>query len=115
MNKIDNAKIRKNRVRAKIAGTLECPRLSVHVSLKNITAQLIDDSSGKTLAAKSTVGVSSLSGKTMSEKATWVGTQIGELAKKKKITKVVFDRGSKKYHGRLAKLADAARQTGLQF
>lgn len=115
MSRQDTVLIRKRRVRAKVFGTEQRPRLSVRVSLRHISAQLIDDTSGKTIAAKTTVGVKTLAGKTMTEKATWLGEEIGQLAKKKKITTVVFDRGSKKYHGRIAALAEAARQTGLQF
>lgn len=115
MSSQDTLLIRKRRVRAKVTGSAQRPRLSVRVSLRHISAQLIDDASGKTIAAKSTVGVKSLVGKTMTDKATWLGQQIGELAKKKKISNIVFDRNGKKYHGRIAALADAARQTGLQF
>lgn len=104
---------RANRTRAKIHGTAERPRLTVHISNQHITAQLIDDDKGNTLAYASTVG-SKLTG-SMTDKAAKIGEQIGKAAKKAKITKVVFDRGSKLYAGRMSALADAARKEGLEF
>jgi len=88
--------------------------LSVFVSNVHITAQIIDDSTHKTLIYVTTVGQKSLKG-TMTEKAEWVGTEIAKKAKSSKINKVVLDRGGKLYHGRVAKLADAARKEGLEF
>ncbi len=105
---------RRRRVRSKISGTAARPRLNIFVSNKNITAQLIDDVAGVTLAAISTTNRSDITG-TMTEKAVWVGGHIAELGKKKKISAVVFDRGTKIYHGRLHALADAARGKGLEF
>ena len=104
---------RANRTRAKIHGTAERPRLSVNISNKHISAQLIDDDKGVTLAAASTVG-SKLTG-TKTELASKVGAELGKKAKKAKISKAVFDRGSHLYAGRMSALADAARKEGLEF
>lgn len=113
-HKLKNARQRKGRVRAVVTGTAQRPRLSVFVSNMHISAQLIDDSTHHTLGAVSTVGQKSLKG-TMTEKAEWVGTQIAKQAKAAKVKAVVFDRGGKLYHGRVAALADAARKEGLEF
>ncbi len=113
-NKLLNRRQRKNRVRAKISGTASVPRLSVYVSNAHITAQIIDDEAHKTLVYVSTIGSKAATG-TMTERAAWVGAEIGKQAKAAKIKKVVFDRGSKLYHGRVAALADAARNAGLEF
>jgi len=104
---------RANRTRAKIHGTASRPRLSVHISNLHITAQLIDDDKGLTLAYATTVGQKMTGSK--SERAAKIGTEIAKEAKKKKITTVVFDRGSKLYAGRMSALADAARKEGLEF
>lgn len=109
-----NEKLRKNRVRATVIGTTERPRLCVRVSNLHISAQIIDDSTQKTIASVTTVGQKSLKG-SMSEKADWVGTEVAKKAKTSKVKKVVFDRGSRKYHGRVKALADAARAGGLEF
>lgn len=106
--------LRQHRVRARIHGTPERPRLSVHFSNHHITAQLIDDDSMKTLVYVSTVGSTDAAG-TMSAKAAWVGERIASQAKRAKLSKVVFDRGPKLYHGRVKALADAAREKGLEF
>lgn len=113
-HKLHNRRLRAHRVRAQITGSTERPRLSVSISNLHITAQLIDDSKQSTLAYVSTVGQKAATG-TMIEKATWVGTEIAKQAKAKKVTTVVFDRGSKLYHGRIAALAEAARKAGLEF
>lgn len=105
---------RKNRVRATISGTSERPRLSVNVSNKHITAQIIDDSKQKTLVYVTTVG-RKLPNQSMTEKAVVIGAEIAKKAKAKKIDKVVFDRGSRLFHGRIKALADAAREAGLEF
>jgi large subunit ribosomal protein L18 len=104
---------RRRRTRAKIAGTAARPRLSVHISNKHVTAQLIDDDTATTLAFVATAATP-IKG-SLSEQATVVGTQIAELAAKKKIKAVVFDRGSRIYHGRLHALAEAARAKGLEL
>lgn len=106
--------LRKNRVRSKISGTAERPRLSVTVSNLHISAQLIDDVAGTTLAAATTVGNKAAKG-TMTEKAALVGADIAKKAAKKKIAKAVFDRNGRAYAGRLKSLADAARNEGLEF
>ena len=109
MNKIFRAK----RTRAKIHGTAERPRLTVHFSNAHITAQVIDDDKKITLAYVTTVGAKAKGSKT--EKAALVGAELAKKAKAKKITKVVFDRGSKLYAGRMSALAEAARKEGLEF
>ena len=108
-----NAGRRANRVAAAVRGTAERPRLAVHISNVHVSAQLIDDSAGKTLASASTVG-QKLNG-TMTDKATAVGKDITAKAKKAKVNKIVFDRSSRRYHGRVKALADAAREAGLEF
>lgn len=111
--KLLNKSLRKNRVRAKVTGTAERPRLTVTISNKHVSAQLVDDTAGNTLAAATTVGTKQ-SG-SLSEQAAFVGTEIGKKAKKAKITTVVFDRNGRQYAGRLSALADAARKEGLEF
>ncbi len=113
-HKLHNRVQRKSRIRSVVSGSAKRPRLSVFISNYNITAQLIDDAAGKTLAYVSTVGHQNLKG-TMTDKATWVGQEIAKQAKDIKIKRVVFDRGGKLYHGRVAALAEAARKTGLEF
>jgi len=106
-----------DRIRKKMLGTAERPRLNVYRSLNHIYAQVIDDLEGVTLAAASTAqgkkGERVTGGNVASAKT--VGKRIAELAKQKGITKVVFDRGGYIYHGRIKALADAAREAGLQF
>ena len=104
---------RAKRTRAKIHGTAERPRLSVHFSNQHITAQIIDDDKKMTLCYATTVGTK-LTG-TKTEKAAAIGTEIAKKAKTAKVKKVVFDRGSKLYAGRMSALADAARKEGLEF
>jgi len=113
-DKLRNRTLRKNRIRAVVSGTAERPRLSVHISNRHVSAQLIDDVAGKTLAYVSTVGKKDASG-TMTERAEWVGTEIAKKAKASKLKSVVFDRSGKLYHGRTKALADAARKAGLEF
>ena len=111
------AKIRR-RVRAKISGTTERPRLSVYRSLKHIYLQIINDEVGETLVAASTKTAElqdQLKGKNYSERAAVVGKYIAEKAVEKNITQVVFDRGCYLYHGKVKSVADAAREGGLQF
>ena len=100
------------RVRNKITGTTERPRLVVFRSLKHIYAQLVDDTIGKTLATVSDLNIES--GK-KSERAEQVGKLIAERAKTAGITRVVFDRAGYRYHGRVKAVADAARKGGLEF
>lgn len=111
--KLLNRALRKNRVRAKVSGTAERPRLTVTISNMHVSAQLIDDVAGKTLAATTTVGTKAKG--TMSEKCATVGTEIAKKAKKSNISAVVFDRNGRQYAGRLKALAEAARQEGLEF
>lgn len=112
--KLENRVLRKNRIRSRVHGDASRPRLSVTISNIHITAQLIDDESHRTLAYVTTVGRTNLSG-TMTEKAAIIGTEVAKKAKTAKITKVVFDRNGKLYHGRIKALADAAREGGLEF
>ena len=103
---------RLRRVRAKIRGTKERPRMSVHRSLTAIRVQIIDDTAGKTIAAASSAEAKA---KLTKDGAKKVGTLIAKKAKDAKVTAIVFDRGPYKYHGRIKELADAARAGGLQF
>lgn len=112
-HKIIKRGIRHNRVRAKIFGTKEKPRLSVYRSLAGIYAQLIDDESGKTLAQASAKDIKSKAKKTEVSKE--VGKKLAEKALAAKITTCVFDRGGFAYHGRVKALAEGAREGGLQF
>lgn len=111
--KLLNRSLRKNRVRAKISGTTERPRLSVTISNKHVSAQIIDDINQTTLVSATTVGGKATG--TMTERAASVGTDIAKKAKKAKINTVVFDRNGYQYAGRLSALADAARKEGLEF
>lgn len=110
---------RQRRIRARVSGTAERPRLSVFRSLRAISAQLIDDVNGKTMASASSLALPK-GGDAGERKAKvalsfLVGKKIAELAKAKNITAVVFDRGGYKYHGRVQAVADGAREGGLQF
>ena len=111
--KLQNLTLRKNRVRAKVTGTADRPRLSVFISNKHISAQIIDDVKAVTIVSSTTVGTKQTG--TMTEQATFVGADIAKKAKKAKINSVVFDRNGRQYAGRLAALADAARKEGLEF
>lgn len=104
---------RHNRVRSVVAGSGDRPRLAIFRSASHIYAQLIDDQDGKTLAASSSLEVKGKSAK--ADLSTQVGSAIAEKAKAKGITKVVFDRGGYRYHGRVKALAEAARSAGLEF
>jgi len=108
------AKRRAARARSKIVGTQVRPRLSVFRSAKHISAQLIDDTAGKTLASASDKNVSA-EGKKPLEVAALVGSEVAKKATEAGVKTVVFDRGSYKYHGRVKALADAARTGGLEF
>lgn len=107
-------KIRHTRVRNKIAGTSEVPRLNVFRSNNNIFAQIIDDEKQTTLVSSSSVELKINNGGNV-DGAKLVGADIAKKAKKAKITKVVFDRGGYLYHGRVKALAEAARENGLEF
>lgn len=111
--KLLNKSLRKNRVRSKVTGTAERPRLSVTISNKHVSAQLIDDTVGRTLATSTTVGAKQTG--PLKDQAAWIGAEIAKKAKKAKITTVVFDRNGRQYAGRLHALADAAREGGLEF
>ena len=111
--KLLNKSLRKNRVRSKISGTAERPRLTVTISNMHISAQIIDDVKQHTLASATTVGTKQTG--TMTEQAAFVGAEIAKKAKKAKINAVVFDRNGRQYAGRLSALADAARKEGLEF
>ena len=104
---------RQRRIRGKIAGTAERPRLAVFRSNRGIFAQLVDDQSGRTLASASWSTVKSSGSKT--EQATAVGKALAQAAKKAEIERCVFDRGGYLYHGRVQALAEAAREEGLVF
>ena len=107
---------RHRRVRKLVAGSTERPRLAVFRSNKHISAQVIDDSTGRTVAAASTTEASLRgSGTGNKDAATKVGKLVGERAKAAGVTRVVFDRGGFMYHGRVAAVADAAREAGLEF
>ena len=106
---------RHKRVRAKISGTAECPRLNVFRSTNNIYAQLIDDVAGVTLAAASTLDKELNGYGGNKEAAKKVGKLIAERAAQKNITEVVFDRGGYIFHGRVKELAEGAREGGLKF
>lgn len=118
-NKVRLARERRHgRVRQKIVGTVQRPRLNVYRSLNHIYAQIIDDSQGHTLLAVSTLDPSvrsTLTGKSKTEQAAQVGKVLAERALQSGITQVVFDRGGYKYHGRVKALAEASREGGLQF
>lgn len=105
---------RHKRLRKQLSGTTERPRLAVHRSLKHIWAQVIDDTTGSTIAAASSIekdieGTGNVTG------AKAVGIKLAERAKEKGVTVVVFDRGGFRYHGRVASLAEGAREAGLEF
>jgi len=107
---------RHRRVRKRVIGTSERPRLSVFRSNKHIAAQIIDDSAGRTLVAASTLEVGMRAGSTgNTAAAAEVGKLVADRAKEQGVTKVVFDRGASRYHGRVAALAEAAREAGLEL
>ena len=117
-SRADARKRRHKRVRKQVHGTAQKPRLNVYRSLNEIYAQVIDDIQGHTLASASTIEgelKKKAKGMTKKEQATLVGQTIAERAKEKGIKEVVFDRGGYKYIGRVAALADGAREKGLQF
>ncbi len=103
---------RRRRIRSRIQGTALRPRLSVHRSLTRLTAQVIDDAAGRTIAYATTT---ELKGGLTKDGAKKLGELIAKKAKDAQITSVVFDRGGYRYHGRIKELADAARAAGLTF
>lgn len=107
---------RHERLRKKVHGSAARPRLSVFRSNRHIVAQVIDDDAGRTLAAASTIEAALRSGRTgNAEAAAQVGRLVAERARQVGVTSVVFDRGGARFHGRVAALAEAARQGGLEF
>ena len=118
VSKIDKKAMRMRRhirVRGKISGTPECPRLNVFRSNANIYAQIIDDVNGVTLVAANTLEKDFEGATGNAEAAKKIGAVLAERAKAKGIEKVVFDRGGYLYHGRVAALAEGAREAGLKF
>ncbi len=105
---------RENRIKAQITGTSERPRLTVSISNRHITAQVIDDQAKSTIVYVSSVGKKTVADN-MTKEAEVLGAELAKKAKAAKVNKVVFDRGSKLYHGRIKALADAAREGGLEF
>lgn len=116
-NVLKNRKITRKRrvyrVRKKLRGNAEKPRLSVHKSNKNLCAQIIDDDKGVTIVGASTLSLESAKNKATA--AVQLGDKIAKLALEKNVKRVVFDRGRFKFHGLIAKLADSARKAGLEF
>lgn len=118
INRKESRARRQRRVRAKLSGTGERPRLNVYRSLMHIYAQVIDDTTGHTLASASTIDAelrAQMAGKKKAEQAKLVGQAVAERAKAQGLTRVVFDRGGYRYHGRVKAVADGAREGGLEF
>lgn len=121
INKNETRQKRHTRVRKRVQGTPERPRLNIYRSTNNIYAQIIDDLAGRTLAAASSLDASLRTEKSVKsaggnvDAAKSVGALVAERAKAAGVTKVVFDRGGYLYHGRVQALADAARENGLDF
>lgn len=118
MKKREGRMRRHKRVRGRVIGTAERPRLNVFRSLTGIYAQVINDEQGHTLASASTIDreiAAMIDGKSKSEAAKIVGQEVSRRAQAQGITKVVFDRGGYRYFGRVAALADGAREAGLEF
>ncbi len=118
INRAESRIRRHRRVRKHIVGTPERPRLNIFRSDAEIYAQVIDDKAGRTLAAASSIDHElreKLAGKTKTEQARFVGQLVGERAKNKGVTQVIFDRGGFRYIGRVKALADGARESGLEF
>ncbi len=112
-SKLQNSLRRTNRVRKTVRGTTDRPRLSVRISNRHISAQIINDEEHKTIVSSSTVILKSAG--SLTEQAISVGKDVAQKAKAKKVKQVAFDRGPKLYHGRIKALAEAARQEGLEF
>jgi len=103
------------RIKSRVKGTKKCPRLSVFRSNKYIYAQLIDDVNGKTLVSANNIKIDKKDGLSKIEKAKEIGSSLAKKAIDNKITKIVFDRGGYKYHGRVKAVAEGAREGGLKF
>lgn len=117
-NRVQGRKTRHQRLRKKVSGTGERPRLAVFRSLRQIYAQIVNDEKGQTVAAASSLklaGVGKRAGTTKTQVARLVGGEIARRAKEAGVSRVAFDRGGYKYHGRIKALADAAREGGLEF
>lgn len=118
IRKVDNNEVRSRihrRIRRKLNGTAERPRLAVYRSVAHIYAQVIDDGEGKTLVSASSVDKAAKTNGGNVAGAKTIGKLVAERAKEKGITRVVFDRGGYQYHGRIKALAEAARAAGLEF
>ena len=118
INRKESRARRQRRVRAKVAGTEQRPRLNIYRSLMHIYAQVIDDSTGHTLVSASTIDAEvrgQMAGTKKSEQAKVVGQVVAERAKAAGLTSVVFDRGGYRYHGRVKAVAEGAREGGLEF
>lgn len=113
-HKRDNKIIRKNRVRSTVKGTTERPRMSVKISNRHVSVQVINDETGKTLVSSTTVGNKAVTG-TLSEQCAFVGADVAKKAVKAKIKLVVLDRNGRAYQQRLNAFATAARENGLEF
>lgn len=113
VRKIVNQKQRANRVRAKVHGTADRPRLVLRITNAHISAQLVNDETHQTIVSATTVGKKTTG--TMTQKAAVVASDIAKKAKSAKVNKVVLDRGSKLYHGRVKAFAESARAEGLEF
>lgn len=112
---LQRKEFRKKRIRAKLKGSAHRPRLAVFRSLRSCTAQLIDDEKGVTLVSGSERELLNKQGLKKSDRAKLLGELIAQKALQKGITKILFDRGGNAYHGRIAALADGARNGGLEF
>lgn len=117
LTKLERRQRIKYRIKSRISGTAECPRMAIFRSNRQISAQIIDDIKGVTLVSASSLlkDIAGQQGITKSDQAKLVGKRIAELAKEKGIEQVAFDRGGYLYHGRVKCLADAAREAGLKF
>jgi large subunit ribosomal protein L18 len=118
VNRRDSRARRQRRIRARVSGSGERPRLNVYRSLMHIYAQVIDDTTGQTLVSASTIDAemrAQMAGKKKADQAKLVGQIVAERAKAAGFTRVVFDRGGYRYHGRVKAVAEGAREGGLEF
>ena len=114
LSQIRNARHRRaHRNRTRVQGSAQRPRLAVKISAKNVSAQVINDELGHTMAQATTIGADLK--QPLSAQAASIGTEIAQACQKANISRVVFDRGDKRYHGRLKALAESARKQGLEF